>query len=317
MRATAFTVSAACAFAACAFAACAFAASPLGAQNPAHSGMPGMPGMHAEPAAVTPKAHQQIGAVERATLPLSDAAAARAAGFHPVFGWIPTMGEHWIDRALMRKDKQNDRNTPSQLMFSKIAGKDSLVGAAYGYFAAAGDSALPSLFDGAPAWHEHANLAPPGQTLVMLHVWFVPSPDGPFAGTNPNLPFWAMGLAAPDSARMRDPAFSARVRRASLALAEVADTTSIFPNLEARPDVRAVLSARRDSIRALIPEFRAAQNGRDAARWDRAADRAAGQWDAIYAAYLSSARTEAGRARMEQFIAMLLGQHRHEPSPRH
>jgi hypothetical protein len=247
--------------------------------------------------------------------PLGDESAASAAGFHPVFGWIPTMGVHWIDRALMQKNKQTDRTTPSQLMFSKIGGKDSLVGAAYGYFAAAGDSALPPLFDGAPAWHEHANLAPPGQTLVMLHVWFVPSPDGPFAGTNPNLPFWAMGLAAPDSALMHDPAFSARVRRASLALAEIADTTSIFPNLEARPDVHAVLSVRRDSIRALVPEFLAAQHANDAGRWGRAAERAAGQWDAIYSAYLASARTQSGRARMEQFVSMLLGAHEHNSSP--
>ena len=110
----------------------------------------------------------------------------------------------------------------------------------------------------------------------MLHVWFVPSPDGPFAGTNPNLPFWAAGLAAPDSARMHDAEFSSRVRRASLALAEVIDTTSIFPNLDNRPAVKA-----------------------------------ASQWDAIYAAYLSSAITPAGRERMKRFVDMLLGHHAH------
>jgi hypothetical protein len=288
---------------------CVLAAAPLTAQGHDHSTMPGMPGMHHASTTVTPKAHAEIDSVERATVPLGAAGAARAAGFHPVFGWIPTMGVHWIDRALMQKDKQLDRATPSQLMFSKIGGKDSLVGAAYGYFATAGDSSLPALFDGAPAWHEHADLAPPGQTLVMLHVWFVPSPDGPFAGTNPNLPFWAVGLAAPDSSRMHDPAFSSRVRRASLALAEVADTTSIFPNLEARPDLRPVLSAQRDSIRTLVPELLAAQRGNNTAAWDRAAERAAKHWDAIYSAYLASARTDAGRARMEHFVEMLLGQH--------
>ena len=102
-------------------------------------------------------------------------------------------------------------------------------------------------------------------TLVMLHVWFVPSPDGPFAGTNPNLPFWAVGLAAPDASRMHDPAFKSRVYRASLALAEVADTTSILPSLEQRPDVKASLFAHRDTIRTLIPELLAAQKSKDAA----------------------------------------------------
>jgi hypothetical protein len=33
----------------------------------------------------------------------------------------------------------------------------------------------------------------------------------------------------------------------------------------------------------------------------------AAQWDAIYAAYLASARTAQGKERMERFIGMLLG----------
>jgi hypothetical protein len=277
------------------------------AQGHEHDGMAGM--HHDGAIAVSAKAQKEIDSVEHATVKLGAPGAATAAGFHPVFGWIPTMGEHWVDRALMTKDKQVDRSTPSNLMFSKIAGKDSLVGAAYAYFAPVADRQGPSLFDGAPTWHEHTDLAPPGQTLVMLHVWFVPSPDGPFAGTNPNLPFWAAGLAAPDSARMRDAAYSMRVRRASLALAEIADTTSIFPNLESRPDVRAVLVPHRDSIRAIVPQLLAAQKAHDSAKWDAAADKAAAQWDAIYAGYLASVRTPAGKERVERFVAMLLGQH--------
>src|SRR5262249_32302427 len=145
---------------------------------------------------------------------------------------------------------------------------------------------------------------------VMLHVWFVPSPDGPFAGTNPNLPFWASGLDAPDASRMQhDSAFKSRVYRASLALAEVADTSSILANLERRPEVRASLVAHRDTIRVLIPELLKAQKAKDAARWDRALDKAAAQWDAIQTTYISSARTTDGRERIERFISMLLGQH--------
>jgi hypothetical protein len=140
-------------------------------------------------------------------------------------------------------------------------------------------------------------------------VWFVPSPDGPFAGTNPNLPFWAAGLAAPDAARMHDPAFSARVRRAALAISEVVDTTAILPDLETRPDVHAVIAPRRDSIRALVPQLLAAQQAHDAARWDRTADRLAAQWDAMYAAYVATARTADGKQRIEHFVAMLMGEH--------
>jgi hypothetical protein len=276
-----------------------------------HDDMAGMDMHHhhaAQPLSATAK--KEIDSVARRAAPLATTAAAAKAGFQPVFGWIPTMGEHWVDRALMTRDKQLDLGAPANLMFSKIGGRDSLVGVAYAYFAPWADSAPPRLFDGAPAWHEHPNLAPPGQRLVMLHVWFVPSPDGAFAGTNPNLPFWAAGLSAPDSARMRsDSAFNARVRRASLALAEVTDTTSIFPNLERRPDLQPVLAVHRDSIRAIVAELRVAEQTKDTAKWDRALGRAAEQWDAIYAAYLGSARTALGRERMERYINMLLGTH--------
>jgi hypothetical protein len=272
--------------------------------------MPSMAGMHHDaPTVVSAATRREIDSVAKAVLPLGAPGAAANAGFRPAFGWIPTMGEHWVSRAQMVNGRQTNRAAPSQLMFSKIAGKDSLVGAAYGYMTVVGDTVRPVLFDGAPPWHEHRDLAPDGMTLVMLHVWFVPSPDGPFAGTNPNLPFWALGLDAPDTSRMRDSAFKSRLYRASLALAEVADTTSILANLERRPEVRVSLVAHRDTIRALVPELQKAQKSKDAARWDRALQRAADQWDAIQATYIGSARTTDGRERIERFIAMLLGRH--------
>jgi hypothetical protein len=272
--------------------------------------MPSMAGMHHDASTVVSAAtRREIDSVVKALLPLGAPGAAANAGFRPAFGWIPTMGEHWVSRAQMVNGRQTNRAAPSQLMFSKIAGRDSLVGAAYGYMTVVGDTVRPVLFDGAPPWHEHRDLAPDGMTLVMLHVWFVPSPDGPFAGTNPNLPFWALGLDAPDTSRMRDSAFKSRLYRASLALAEVADTTSILANLERRPEVRASLVAHRDTIRTLVPELRKAQKSKDTARWDRALQRAADQWDAIQATYIGSARTTDGRERIERFIAMLLGRH--------
>ena len=275
-------------------------------------GMPDMPGMTHPAAPVSAKARAEIADVAHAVQNLSTTSAAAAAGFRPVFGWIPTMGVHWIDRTRMMAGAPHDRLQPANLMFSRIAGHDSLVGAAYAYFGPADDSTRPDLFDGAPPWHEHPDLAPPGETLTMLHVWFVPSPDGPFAGTNPNLPFWAAGLDAPDASRMHDSVFASRVRRASLAISEVVDTTSILPQLERRPAVHAAIAAHRDSIRALIPALQRAQSAHDAAAWDRTADQLAGQWDAMDAIYVGSARTDDGRARIERFIAMLLGHHHTE-----
>ena len=279
----------------------------------AQSGMGAMQGMSMpQHQPVSSDALRQIKRIEAETRAFDDSVAAERAGYIPVFGWIPTMGVHWVDRARMTKGQQTQAAAPDNLMYSRIGGRDSLVGAAYAYFGAESDTTTPRLFDGAPPWHEHPDLAPPGETLTMLHVWFVPSPDGPFAGTNPNLPYWALGLAAPDSMRMRDPVFSARARRAALALAEVADTMAILPNLGRRPEVAAVIGPRRDSIRPLIPQLRAAERSGDASAWDRTADRLAAQWDAMHAAYVAWARTTDGRARIQRFIAMLMGEHGHE-----
>jgi hypothetical protein len=59
----------------------------------------------------------------------------------------------------------------------------------------------------------------------------------------------------------------------------------------------------------LIPEFSAAQSAHDAARWERTAKKAAAQWDAMQSTYLASAKTQAGRTRIEQAIATFLGKH--------
>jgi len=286
------------------------AALALAATGPLAAQMPGMHDMHHAAKPASAKARRQIDTVAKSVASLETTAAAGAAGFRPRFGWIPTMGTHWVSVQKMMNGRQTDRSAPSQLMFSKINGRDSLVGAAYAYMTADNDTVRPSLFDGNPPWHDHPDLAPAGLDLVMLHVWFVPSPDGPFAGTNPNLPFWALGLAAPDSVRMRDPAFKAMVMRASLALGELADSTSILPTLKERDDdVGPAIAARRDSVRVLIPEFIAAQKTHDAVRWERTATKAAAQWDGMQATYLASARTPAGRERIQKFIATILGQH--------
>ena len=287
-----------------------FATSPLTAQTGDMSGMHGMHHAGAAPAPVSQKARREIDSVAKAVSGLSSMTAAEKNGFQPRFGWIPTMGVHLVSRQKMMNGRQTDRTAPSQLMFSKINGRDSLVGAAYGYITADNDTVRPVLFDGNPSWHEHPDLAPAGLNLVMLHVWFVPSPDGPFAGTNPNLPFWALGLAPPDSARIRrDSAFKSLVMRAAVALGEVADSTAILPTLKERPEVAAAIAVHRDSVRALLPEFRAARASQDAARWDRVATKAAAQWNAMQAVYLSSAKTPAGRARIERAIATILGEH--------
>lgn len=289
---------------------CLLASVPAWSQAPTHQeGMAGMD--HAAMGPVSAKAQREIADVVKATQSLEAESAAATAGFKPVFGWIPTMGVHWVDESRMAKEKQSNLATPNNLMYSKINGRDSLVGAAYAYLTPVADTVRPALFDGTPPWHEHQDLAPPGETLVMLHVWFVPSPDGPFANTNPNLPFWAAGLAAPDPSRMHDAKFNMMVRRAGLGIADVTDTLSIFPRLALRPELQVAIKPYRDSVRAIIPELLAAQKSKDAARWDRAAERAAAQWDSVYQTYLATASSPMIKQRIEKRVAMLLGEHRH------
>jgi hypothetical protein len=108
---------------------------------------------------------------------------------------------------------------------------------------------------------------------------------------------------------MRDATFSRRVRRAALALGAIADSTSILSDLEQRMAIATAIDARRDSVGALIPQFLAAQKANDRARWDAIAEKAAKQWDGMYATYLSVARTAEGKARITRYVEMLLGQH--------
>lgn len=259
---------------------------------------------------VSPAAQTEISKVRDAMRSLASPDSARAGGFQPRMGWFPTMGVHWVHGPRMDAGKAFIATEPAHLMFSPIAGKDSLVGAAYAYFAPLTDSTRPATFDGNPPWHDHPNLAPAGHTLAMLHVWFVPSPDGPFAGHNPNLPFWALGLTPPDPARVHDPATGALVRKTAAALGALADSAGLFPNLARRDPMRSLLAAMRDSIRPLVRELDAAHTAGDWGRWERAGARAAAHWDRIRAGYLDAALNPRQRERMEQFMDdMVTGKH--------
>jgi hypothetical protein len=247
-------------------------------------------------------ARAEIRRVDSAVAPLGTTDDARAAGFWPVLGWIPTMGTHWVNRMRMFEGARFDLTNPSQLMFSRVNGKETLVGVAFAYFTSMSDTTHPHSFDGDPMWHEHPDLAPPGGRLVMLHLWLVPSPDGAFAGHNPFLPFWALGLTPPNESRLQDEAVSVRIRKAALALSQVADTSGLFPVIARRPAVHAVLEAQRDSIRALIPRLTAAQKAGDWNAWDNVATELGAHWETIRAAYLASAVSPVANARMTRIM---------------
>lgn len=253
------------------------------------------------------RTREQIRAVEAAVRPLATIDAARSAGFEPAFGWIPSMGTHWVNMA--RMEDGFDLLQPDHLLFSPIDGVPRLVGAAYA-FVGARDAAIPQGFAGTlDRWHDHDWLVPRDQTVHMLHVWFVDSPDGPFAGHNPWLPFWALGLAPPDAARMRDPATARRVRALASALASTVEPGSSDLLLRRFAGEAALekVERRRDAIRQLVPELRRAQARGDTAAWDRLAERGALEWRAIRRAYLESAPTPRARAMVAQALDQIMG----------
>jgi hypothetical protein len=256
---------------------------------------------HHAAAPVSPAALKQIDEVKEAMRAITTPDQARAAGFEAALGWIPMMGTHWVHGPRMLAGKNDTRSAPTQLMFSPVGGKETLVGIAYAYYAPVADTVTPVLFDGAPAWHDHPDLAPPGTNMQMLHVWFVDSPDGPFAGLNPYLPYWAAGVTPPPVARMHDPTVGARVRKAALGLAEIVETAGLFPVLARRPA---------GGFRERAPPPPAAPTSGDEKRWDALVDKIGAHFDVMKEAYIQSALDPTVKSRIAKAIDdMIRGGH--------
>jgi len=159
----------------------------------------------------------QIAKVQRSLQALSTPEAARAAGFAPALGDIPGMGVHYVSPERARDGVKIDE--PDHLLFATIDGREQLVGAAYA-FRDVPDTHEPIPYQSDLAhWHDHPQFAAEGQTLHMLHIWFVPSSNGPFAGLNFWLPFRAAGIQPPSSCWMASEDDSSRIQLVSFALA--------------------------------------------------------------------------------------------------
>jgi hypothetical protein len=269
---------------------------PVSAQAHAHDATAG-----AQTKPLSARARAEIAELEAAVAALKTPELARAAGFQPVLGLIPTMGVHWVNPQRVRDGSRFDLTKPDHLMFAPVQGEPRLVGVAYAYRGPPGE-VRPAAFDGElDQWHEHPFLAPAGQTLTMLHVWFVASPDGEFAGHNPFLPYWAVGLEPPPAARMADAADARRIRTLALALSETVDSVNLVQLSRARTSLAQSLEPHRAAIRALVPELAEAGRRGDVIAWNAAADRANAQWQQIREIYLRSIPA-ARRQRLREFF---------------
>ena len=158
----------------------------------------------------------QVATLRQAMLELDTPQAARAAGFNPVLGDIPGMGVHYVHMGRSLDGVWID--APDHLMFSNIDGREQLVGAAY-VFLGEPETKVPIPFEsGLARWHDHPEFGDDGLTLHMLHVWFVPSSNGPFAVLNFWLPYRNAGIEPPSSCWMADEADADRIRHVSFAL---------------------------------------------------------------------------------------------------
>lgn len=210
---------------------------------------------------------QRFLTAQQAVAHLTTPEAAIAAGFRPALGDIPGMGVHYVHAERGRDGIHVDQ--PDHLMFAPVDGEQTLVGAAYAFVdVPSTDEPLPYDSDLAH-WHDHPQFAPDGMTLHMLHVWFVPSSNGPFAGLNFWLPFHGAGITPPSACWMSDPQLAEQIQRVSFAL--VPNDNTLVRQIQDR------LGAAADEVPASRPEILADLDA--AARtshlndWSDAADR--------------------------------------------
>ena len=202
----------------------------------------------------------QVAALQKATSELDTPEAARAAGFNPALGDIPGMGRHYVHMGRSLDGVWID--APDHLMFASIDGREQLVGAAY-VFIDVPETQVPIPFQSDLArWHDHPQFADQGRTLHMLHVWFVPSSNGPFAGLNFWLPYRTAGIEPPSSCWMADEADADRIRNVSFAL--------VPPRRQAARELFAERQAARGEMLAALD---AAARAVDHDAWVAAADR--------------------------------------------
>jgi hypothetical protein len=159
---------------------------------------------------------ERIASLQVQLASLATTEAARAAGFVPLAGDVPGMGVHYVSNERTANGVRVDE--PDHLLFSKVGGEERLVGAAYAFIDVP-EAETEVLFESDLAhWHDHPEIAPEGQTPHMLHVWFVPSSNGPFAGLNFWLPFEGRGITPPSACWMADAEIAELIRNVSFGL---------------------------------------------------------------------------------------------------
>lgn len=143
-----------------------------------------------------------------------DRATAQAEGYRRIGPDFPSMGEHWVNIALVAEGAV-DPARPQILEYIEVGGRPVLAGVAWAV-PLGGGRGLPDRPVRAALWHYHsgsvdeesfirghaeAGSAPGEAAVAVLHAWLgIPNPAGVFATDNWALPWARLGLTAPPGA---------------------------------------------------------------------------------------------------------------------
>jgi hypothetical protein len=137
-------------------------------------------------------------------------------GYRRIGPDFPSMGEHWLNRAIVMRG-EIDPLYPPILEYITVKGKPVLAGVAYARLAYA-EAPVSSIPAPVSAWHFHAGSvdeesfiasharhgagdSTPGPRIAVLHAWlWVRNPAGLFATDNWMLPWLRLGVEPPTSA---------------------------------------------------------------------------------------------------------------------
>jgi hypothetical protein len=281
-----------------------FGTAPAAAQHPAP--------MASRP--LTAAARAQIVEAMRSASQLDTPAKARAAGYRPQFGDVPLQGQHWVNRALVMADSfELDR--PPVLMFVDEHGVPTLVGVAYAYQIDQ-HAAPPDAFDNIPMWHEHPLLSIPGHRLVMTHVWFIPSPFGPFAHDNPVVSFLERDLPVPPAGWLDAETYRGVALAMSLAMPQppfLPDSANggrgRFARMARSDSALDALGIERDTVDAMVARLESDQRHDTAPAFRSLSRRLAAYGDTVLGTIKSVPSNPFVRVLWSQLIDEALGNH--------
>lgn len=213
--------------------------------------------------AQVPDSAEFLAAARRAAGRFDDRGAAQAEGYRRIGPDFPSMGEHWVNIALVAEGAL-DPARPQILEYIDVGGRPVLAGVAWA-LPLGGGRRPPEHPVRASAWHYHsgsvdeesfirghaeAGAVPAEAAVAVLHVWLgIANPAGVFATDNWALPWARLGLAAPpgvgaDASRML--ALAAGGERYFTVLARLTGR----PDSAAQARIQAALAAGAEQARA-------------------------------------------------------------------